>query len=146
MGNGFFWTTPSLSSTPGWPRISLRRVRTSSPWRRWSPPWASSRTSSSRRRSWLRTCKPPACPPSLFAGSLRPIIPNIEHTYRRYNVALFYKVQSGYSEEAESLSNHESMTVTGSSHLMNAHRIFYTHHVSCLVGGFQVSLFVQTII
>merc|ERR1711982_104079 len=32
-------------------------ARTSSPWRRWSPPLENSRISSSRRRSWLRTCK-----------------------------------------------------------------------------------------
>merc|ERR1712117_114663 len=49
-------TTLSLSSTPGLPRTSLLRVRTSSLWRRWSPPLESSRTSSSRRRSWLRVC------------------------------------------------------------------------------------------
>merc|ERR1712203_1047283 len=55
--NGSCWTTPSPSSTPGWPRTSPRRARTSSLWRRWSPPWASSRTSSSRRRNWLRTYK-----------------------------------------------------------------------------------------
>merc|ERR1712032_1579868 len=59
--SGPSWTTPSLSSTPGWPRTSLLRVRTSSPWRRWSPPWVSSRTSSSRRRSLWRTCKPQKC-------------------------------------------------------------------------------------
>merc|ERR1711941_197996 len=34
-----------------------QRGRTSSPWRRWRPPWASSRTSSSRRRNLWRTCK-----------------------------------------------------------------------------------------
>merc|ERR1711982_204479 len=38
------------------PRTSLLRARTSSPWRRWSPPLESSRTSSSRRKNWWRTC------------------------------------------------------------------------------------------
>merc|ERR1711982_200646 len=47
-------TVTELNSLP---RTSLLRVRTSSPWRRWSPPLESSRTSSSRRRSWWRTCK-----------------------------------------------------------------------------------------
>merc|ERR1711972_622170 len=55
---GFSLTTQSLSSTPGWPRTSQLRVRTSSLWRRWSPLLENSRTSSSRRRSWLRTCNP----------------------------------------------------------------------------------------
>merc|ERR1711862_779040 len=55
--DGFSSTTQSLNSTPGLPRTSLLRARTSSPWRRWSPPLESSRTSSSRRRSWWRTCK-----------------------------------------------------------------------------------------
>merc|ERR1711972_1101298 len=40
------------------PRTSQLRVRTSSLWRRWSPHLENSRTSSSRRRSWLRTCNP----------------------------------------------------------------------------------------
>merc|ERR1712154_167635 len=34
----------------------------SSPLRRWSPPWESSRTSSRRRKSWWRTCKKPNHP------------------------------------------------------------------------------------
>merc|ERR1712198_543965 len=55
--NGFSLTILSLSSTPGWPRTSLLRVRTSSPWRRWSPLLENSRTSSSRRRNWLRIYK-----------------------------------------------------------------------------------------
>merc|ERR1711982_125836 len=55
--NGFSLTTPSLNSTPGSPRTSLLRARTSSPWRRWSLPLESSRTSSSRRRSWSKICK-----------------------------------------------------------------------------------------
>merc|ERR1712112_772139 len=33
------------------------RASSSSPWRRWSPPLESSRTSSRRRKSWWRTCK-----------------------------------------------------------------------------------------
>merc|ERR1712178_651182 len=55
--NGFSLTTLSLNSTPGWPRTSLLRVRTSSPWKRWSPLSENSRTSSSRRRNWLRIYK-----------------------------------------------------------------------------------------
>merc|ERR1712142_62435 len=51
-------TPPSQSLTPGSQRTRLARARTSSPWRRWSPPWASSRTSSSRRKPLLTTCKP----------------------------------------------------------------------------------------
>merc|ERR1712080_766034 len=43
--------------TPGWPRTSHPRVRTSSLWRRWSPLWESLRTSSRRRRSWWMGCK-----------------------------------------------------------------------------------------
>merc|ERR1711928_89358 len=39
------------------PRTSPPRERTSSLWRRWSPLLESSRTSSRRRRSSLRTCK-----------------------------------------------------------------------------------------
>merc|ERR1712060_578173 len=54
--NGPCLTTPSLSLTPGLPRTSPLRVRTSSLWRRWNPPLESSRTSSRRRRSWLRVC------------------------------------------------------------------------------------------
>merc|ERR1711978_64287 len=34
--------------------VAALKVRTSSPWRRWNPPLESSRTSSRRRRSWLR--------------------------------------------------------------------------------------------
>ena len=86
----------------------------------------------------MKTCKSQSCLPSLFAGSLRPIIPNIEHTYRRYNVALFYKVQSSYSEEAESLSHHESMTVTGSSPNERAQNILYS---SCLMSSWWLSSF-----
>merc|ERR1712076_166907 len=36
--------------------VAALRVRTSSLWRRWNPPLESSRTSSRRRRSWLRVC------------------------------------------------------------------------------------------
>merc|ERR1712099_227556 len=54
--NGSFWTTLSMSSTPGWPRTVVQRASNSTPWRRWSPLWASSRTSSRRRKSSLRTC------------------------------------------------------------------------------------------
>merc|ERR1712203_1248279 len=56
MKEWFCWTTRSPSSTPGWRRTRLPRVRTSSLWRRWSPPWASSRTSSRQRRSWWKAC------------------------------------------------------------------------------------------
>merc|ERR1712227_1194738 len=65
-------TTPSLSSTLGLPRTSLLRVRTSSLWRRWSPPLENSRISSSRRRSWLRTCKE-------FSSNLAPHYPLHPH-------------------------------------------------------------------
>merc|ERR1711872_250441 len=50
-------TTLSLNSTPGWQRTSHPRERTSSLLRRWSPLLESSRTSSRRRRSWLKDCK-----------------------------------------------------------------------------------------
>merc|ERR1711915_549142 len=55
--NGSTWATQSQSSTPGSQRTNLQRVRTSSPWRRWNPPLENSRTSSSKRRSWLKDCK-----------------------------------------------------------------------------------------
>merc|ERR1712107_130811 len=47
----------TVTELNSWPRTSLLRVKTSSPWRRWSPLLENSRTSSSRRRSWLRICK-----------------------------------------------------------------------------------------
>merc|ERR1719228_2448102 len=47
-----------MTSTRGWPRTTGPRASSSSRSRRWSPPWESSRTSSRRRKSWWRTCKP----------------------------------------------------------------------------------------
>merc|ERR1711902_60632 len=56
------------------------RERTSSPWRRWSPPWESSRTSSSRRRSWWRTCRKTIHLNFVFISAIYVKFPNVACT------------------------------------------------------------------
>merc|ERR1712080_331511 len=54
---GLSWITLSQNSMPGSLRIKQARVRTSSLWRRWNLPSENLRTSSRRKRNWLKTCK-----------------------------------------------------------------------------------------
>merc|ERR1711915_1113327 len=55
--SGFCLTTPSLNLTPGLPRISRLKEKTSFHWRKWSQLLESLKTFLSKRKSLLKACE-----------------------------------------------------------------------------------------
>merc|ERR1711935_84983 len=57
LGNGNCLITQSQNSIHGWLKTVVQKVNRTFLWKRWSPLWENSKTSSKRRRSWWKICK-----------------------------------------------------------------------------------------
>merc|ERR1712086_686743 len=57
LRNGNCLITQSQNSTPGWLQTAVQKVKQTSLWKRWSPLWENSKTSSKRRRSLWKIYK-----------------------------------------------------------------------------------------